>query len=464
MFELYADNPKIAAELEDVVRLFFPDGDGAPEKITHTCREDAVMTVIITIGEKKFVFEKAAENRDGEAYKREYKRFNKICLYDALSEHTGVKLPWGSLTGVRPTKLAYELVKGGASIDEAVRNLQSVYRVEKVKAELIGEILKAQRGIYTDSEELYNLYVHIPFCVSRCRYCSFVTEVPKGKSSRVEPYVEALVEEIRRTLSALCDGGKKILSVYVGGGTPTALDAKQLKRVLEAASCGDVEYTCEAGRPDTVTDEKLRIMADCGVNRVCVNPQTLCDETLKRIGRSHDSAQFFEAYRLARRYPFIINTDLIAGLDGETLDVFENTLDGTAALMPENITVHTLSRKNGAELRFEKLRHDAVVEKMVNGARERLARLGYVPYYVYRQKRMLGNLENTGYCKVGTQCVNNITTMEECVGVAACGAGAIGKRVFAAENRIERLANVRDVKLYLEQFEDRLEKKLKFLL
>lgn len=464
MYELICDSPKLAAELEDVIRLFFPDGDGAPERITQACKDDTSLRVEITLDGRSFSFEKTIENREGEAHKREYKRFNKRCLYDALSEHTGVKLPWGSLTGVRPTKLAYELVRGGADVAEAVRQLQSVYRVDKSKAELIGEILKAQQGIYTESEELYNLYVHIPFCVSRCKYCSFVTEVPKGKNSSVEPYVEALTEEIRRTKAALESGGKKVLSVYIGGGTPTALDAGQLGRVLEAAYCGDVEYTCEAGRPDTVTDEKLLVMADCGVNRICVNPQTLCDETLKRIGRSHDSAEFFEAYRMARKYPFIINTDLIAGLEGETLEVFENTLDKISELSPENITVHTLSRKNGAELRYEKYSHGSEVEAMVLSARKKLKALGYIPYYVYRQKRMVGNLENTGYCKIGTQCVNNVTTMEECVGVAACGAGAIGKRVFVSENRIERLANVRDVRLYLEQFEERLEKKLKFLL
>lgn len=464
MYELRADNPKIAAELDDVIKLFFSDGDGAPETIIQTCTCGTIMRVNISLDARNYVFEKIAENREGEACNREYKRFNKRCLYDALSDYTGVKLPWGSLTGVRPTKLAYELVKEGGNISEAVRKLQEVYRVEKNKAELIGEILRAQRGIYTESEELYNLYVHIPFCVSRCKYCSFVTEVPKGKNSMVEPYVEALLEEIKQTKAALKSGGKKILSVYIGGGTPTALDAAQLRRVLDAANCGDAEYTCEAGRPDTVDDEKLQAMADCGVTRVCVNPQTLCDETLKRVGRSHDSAAFYEAFHAARKYPFIINTDLIAGLEGETAGIFENTIDKIAGLAPENITVHTLSRKNGAELRFRKYDNGAEVESMVSMAREKLEALGYIPYYVYRQKRMLGNLENTGYCKPGAQCVNNITTMEECVGVAACGAGAIGKRIFASENRIERFANVRDVRLYLEQFDDRLDKKLKFLL
>lgn len=461
MYELEADNEKIAAELYDVVRLFYPDGN-APF-ISQHCDTGKKMKVRITVQGREFVFEKETLFSGGEAAKREYKRFNKRCLYDVLSELADRKLPWGSLTGVRPTKLAYELTNEGFSVDTAADKLEELYRVDRRKAELIGEILNAQRGIYGETEEAMNLYVHIPFCVSRCKYCSFVTEVPKKGYTLVEPYADALIEEILWTKQILAESGKRILSVYIGGGTPTALSAPLLKRVLESANCGDVEYTCEAGRPDTVTEEKLGVMADCGVNRICVNPQTLCDETLARIGRSHTSAEFFDVYRAARKYPFDINTDLIAGLEGETLEIFKDTVDKIVELRPENVTVHTLSRKNGAELLQTEYRHNAEVEAMVERARAALCENGYIPYYIYRQKRMLGNLENTGYCLPGKQCINNITTMEECVGVAACGAGAISKRLFSAENRIERLANVRDVKLYLDMFDERLNKKLKFL-
>ena len=209
---------------------------------------------------------------------------------------------------------------------------------------MIEKILKAQDGYIRKGDNLFNLYVHIPFCVSKCSYCSFVTDVLTPSYKYMQRYVEALTEEIERTKNALKVAGGEIVSVYIGGGTPTALDETQLKKVLTAAYCGNVEYTCEAGRPDTITEEKLSVIADCGVGRICVNPQSLCDETLKRIGRNHDSRKFFEAYEAARKYPFVINTDLIAGLEGETAAEFSQTLKGITDLRPENITVHTLAR------------------------------------------------------------------------------------------------------------------------
>lgn len=464
MYKLIAENSKIAYELEQVIRAFYPDENNTPNLIEQKSFVDnGVMQVNIAIDGDEFIYRQNMDGSISADEKRFYNRFNKLCLYKAIEKREGRSLPWGSLTGIRPTKLAYELMDDGKTIDEVVKALQSVYCVSAEKAELIKSILKAQNGFIRKGDNLFNLYVHIPFCVSKCIYCSFVTDILTPKYKYAESYVDALVEEIAQTKQCLKESGGEIVSVYIGGGTPTALNANQLKRVLNAAYCKNVEYTCEAGRPDTITSEKLAVMADCGVGRICVNPQSLCDETLVRIGRNHNSRDFFEAFKKAREYPFIINTDLIAGLEGERIKDFIVTLDGVTDLRPENITVHTLSRKNGSALSQTEYKDNDEAEKMVNAASVKMRESGYIPYYTYRQKRMLGNLENTGYCLDGTQCINNITTMEECIGVAACGAGAISKRIYGMGDKIERLANLRDVKLYLEQFEQRLNKKLIFL-
>ena len=255
--------------------------------------------------------------------------------------------------------------------------------------------------------------------------------------------------------------GKKIYSIYVGGGTPTALPDDCFEKVLSALPSG-VEFTCEAGRPDTITREKAEIMKKNGVTRVCVNPQSLCDQTLEKIGRKHTCADFFAAYELIKSYEFDINVDLIAGLCDETESMFLSSVEKIALLRPDNVTVHTLSIKNGSALKNEGSEvKNSDVEKMVDDAYALLTKAGYSPYYLYRQKNMLGNLENIGYSLPGKICANNVTTMEETLSVVACGAGAISKRIFP-KGRIERLANLRDASLYIEQESQRLQKKLEF--
>lgn len=459
MFEIITDNPKLVSELSDVVKLFFPD-KGAPKRITQNSENKKVLCVSIDIDGKKYTYEYSAkEGLNALEYTRFYTRSNKLSLYKALVALTGRELPWGSLTGIRPTKLAYELINSGKTVRQATLTLQEVYLVSAEKAALIEQILNCQQGIYRRDDRLVNIYIHIPFCTSRCNYCSFMTNVLTPSYKFVQPYVDALAIEINQTFNFLKDYGYKVYSVYVGGGTPTALNADQLRQILSCVKADVGEFTCEAGRPDTITEEKLKVMADCGVNRISVNPQSLCDATLERIGRKHTSSDFLRAYEAAKKYPFIINTDLIAGLDAEGIEEFSFTVDGIVDLKPHNVTVHTLARKNGSAVKLREYEANADIELMMSYAQERLSANAYLPYYLYRQKQMLGNLENIGYCLSDYQCVNNITTMEECLSVAACGAGAISKRVFNAENRIERLANLRDVKLYLEQFDVRLTKK-----
>ncbi|MBQ8882682.1 MAG: coproporphyrinogen dehydrogenase HemZ, partial [Clostridia bacterium] len=292
-------------------------------------------------------------------------------------------------------------------------------------------------------------------------YCSFVTEPLHRVKNFVPEYVKLLREEISRSLDFINSNGK-LFSVYVGGGTPTALTSEQIYTLFNGFPFQDIEFTIEAGRPDTIDAEKLDAIKAVGANRICVNPQTLVNRTLALIGRAHSAEDFMEKYALAKSYGFDINVDIIAGLNGENLDDFIYTTDGIVALSPENITVHTLSRKNGSALKNGGKFNNSEVEKMVDYAYAKIVESGYLPYYLYRQKQMLGNLENVGYCKSGKQCANNITTMEDCVSVVACGAGAISKIVLPEQNRIERFANMRDLRLYMQTFSEKLKDKLFF--
>ncbi|MDE6028932.1 MAG: coproporphyrinogen dehydrogenase HemZ [Clostridiales bacterium] len=381
-------------------------------------------------------------------------RLSKIAVYDALCDYTGRVMPWGALTGVRPTKLFYECLRAGNDAQAATALMQKVYRISQARADVLNGIVKAQQGKVFFSDDYYNLYVHIPYCTTRCSYCSFVSlPIYKCKQQSYD-YVKLLCEEIKSSTAFLAARGKKLLSVYIGGGTPTALDEKALEALLAAIDVSGVEYTCEAGRPDTVTKEKCEIMKARGVTRVCVNPQTLNDKTLAKIGRSHTVKQFYDAYECVKSFGFDINCDLIAGLEDETPEDFIRSYDGIMRLAPHNITVHSLSKKNGSAIRYTNGENEGTVQ-MLNYV---LAHMnGYNPYYLYRQKRQACNLENIGLSLPNKECVNNITTMEETVSVVACGAGAISKLV--KDGKIVRHANVRDVGLYLAEYDYRLKAK-----
>lgn len=442
------------AELTELLREFFPGGDDV--EVRHT-RRDTEPKNIFTIGGKAYPFVSVfPDTRLNMA-----KRNAKLGLYDALTASTGRSLPWGSLTGVRPTKLFCEAVRCGMDYPSAERFMTDVYRVSAPKAALLRRIAEAQRGLDALPEKAVNLYVHIPFCRSRCTYCSFVSADADRHKKLIGPYVDSLVTELERGRRFLADNGYAVYSVYVGGGTPTAIPPESLGRVLAAAKY-EGEFTCEAGRPDTIDDEAVDLMRRAGVTRVSVNPQSLCDETLRRIGRSHTVDDFYRAYETVKKAGFSVNTDLIAGLPGEDIGAFADTLSGIVRLRPDNVTVHTLARKNGSELKNQPYAPSDEVAEMVDLAGKILTALGYMPYYLYRQKNMEGNLENVGYTLPGKRCVNNITTMEDTLSVFACGAGAISKRVTDGGRQIARSANVRDVGLYIAEFGERLAKKERF--
>ncbi len=389
--------------------------------------------------------------------KRLIKRYAKLSVYKALVKVFEKEMPWGALTGIRPTKLAYsELEREGSFTDFFINTM----KVSEEKTKLVEEIVKTQKGIYKKDDDNTDFFVFIPFCPSRCKYCSFITSDIKRNEQYVDVYVDTLIREIEESKDYI----KNLRSIYIGGGTPVALDDKNLDKVLTAIdkiNCG-VEYTVEAGRPDRITESNLKILKAHGVTRICINPQTFNDKTLEILGRNHKAREIEEKYALAKGL-FDINMDLIAGLPEETFDDFKFSLDKAVQLSPEDITVHTLCIKKSSFLAMEesRLKGDSVSD-MVEYSYKTLAKNGYMPYYMYRQKYMAGNLENVGYCKEGKACVYNVNVMEEISSTVACGANAISKKVFNKENRIERFASPKDVKTYIEKIDTILLNKKKF--
>ncbi len=468
MLNFTTNRKEFENELIDEIKLFFPYLDDCNLCIVHECeiipKEDGKEYInTIKINEKTQSYVDFLNNDLTDLVrKRLDKRASKLALFKALLDVLKTAPPWGSLTGIRPSKLVYDMLDEGLGIDECEDEMQKQFFVSKQKSKLICDIVKNQKGFYTKEQSKINLYVHIPFCTSKCSYCSFTTEVLSRGKKFIPEYIKLLRQEITSAVETIHKYGR-LCSVYVGGGTPTALEANELYELFNGFDeFREVEFTVEAGRPDTITEEKLQVLKNLGVNRICVNPQSLNDKTLREIGRAHTADDFFEKYALTKKFWFNINVDTIAGLSKETVEDFKNTIDKIVALEPENITVHTLSRKNGSALTLSGRHENSSVSDMTDYAFATLSKSGYIPYYLYRQKQMLGNLENIGYSLKGKQCLNNITTMEDCISVVACGAGAISKIVSTREKRIERFANVRDVALYLKTFEEKMKDKENF--
>ena len=442
----------LKAEMADVLRLF---GDVPDVAHTFVYAENNFMNAVI-VGGREYDFCERQECAGEIEFKRYARRFAKLALYEALRAETGRSMPWGALTGIRPTKLAYAEQAAGRRFEP----LFEKFGVSRENIALVRAVLDAQQGIYAREEGAADLYIGIPFCPSKCDYCSFITADISRTGQYVEGYLSALEKEI-----AACRGlFRRLKSIYIGGGTPLVLETPQLRRVLDAAApfAEGQEYTVEAGRPDVFTEEKLRLLKDYGVTRICVNPQTFSDETLARIGRRHTAADIYRAFDMARRFSFDINCDLIAGLPGERAEELCSGLDKARALAPENITVHTLCLKKGAKLKEEesRLAGDGIGE-MISYSRSALSAAGYVPYYLYRQKYMADNRENTGWTKPGRACVYNIDVMEEITDNIACGANAVGKKLFAGEGRIERIGSPKDIPTYIAKIEGILAEKRK---
>ena len=399
-----------------------------------------------------------------ETYKDGFKRF----LYRTLCELTGKTLPWGNLTGIRPTKIAYGLLDEGKSHQEILEYLQEKHYVSEEKALLSIDIAERERELLKDVhyEGGYSLYIGIPFCPTTCLYCSFTSYAIAAYRNRVEEYVDCVIREMEY-VSKRYD--HKILdSVYIGGGTPTTLEAHQLDRMIgrlkELFDFSTVqEFTVEAGRADSITREKLEVLYKHGVSRISVNPQTMKQETLDIIGRRASVEQTIEAYRLAREVGFDnINMDLILGLPGELEEDVQNTINGVVELNPDSLTVHSLAIKRASRLN-QWIQENGVsmlhnTDETMRIAAEGAKKLGMEPYYLYRQKNMSGNFENVGYAREGKLGLYNILIMEEKQTIVALGAGSITKLVLP-DGRIERCDNVKDVALYIEKIEEMIQRK-----
>ena len=374
----------------------------------------------------------------------------KMAFYQAGTAVLGQEPPWGALTGVRPVKLPTRCMLAGGTPEQAQAELEGEYRVSPLRAKLAVDCAQASLAVDREvREDQVSLYIGIPFCPTRCAYCSFVSADVGRTLKLVEPYLEAVLEEVEYTGRVLRESGLSIHSLYVGGGTPTTLSAGQLERLFSSArahlpleTC--VEYTVEAGRPDTITREKLEVLRRQGVERISINPQTLEDEVLAAIGRKHSAQDILDAYALAREVGFdSINMDLIAGLPRDSFEGFRRSLEGVLALRPENVTVHTLALKKGSRLMEEggALPSGEETARMLDFSRDTLREAGFLPYYLYRQKYMSGSLENVGWCLPGKESVYNIIMMEELQTVVSIGGGGVTKLVDRKNGRIVRLPN-----------------------
>lgn len=468
---LYVKNHNFHFELENLTRLFFPN-----EKITvirdfsepqppyiYTEVSDKI-TISVNIGSfnKSETAVKKLADDDNELVSAQL-------LYKLLCDFTGLTQPWGILTGVRPVKLLRRLAEE-SNEEQAVKKFEKDFFVSNEKIALSRETEHNERKILELSKpESFSLYVGIPFCPSRCSYCSFVMASIERAEKLIEPYTKLLCEEIKRTAEIANKLGLRLETVYFGGGTPTTLSAEQLDTVLrtvnksfDMSTCR--EFTVEAGRPDTIDIAKLFALKENKVDRISINPQTVNDEVLKTIGRKHTAQQFFDAFELARKCSFDnINTDLIAGLPTDTTESFKNSLDSIVRLNAECITVHTLCMKRASRLTTEGVTLDL---QQARDAREMLAYtqniLGqneYIPYYMYRQSRMVGNLENVGWSKKGFESLYNVYVMDETHTILACGSGGVTKLKRNNPDYLERIFNFKYPYEYIDRFDELIQRK-----
>ena len=468
---LYVKNHNFHFELENLTRLFFPN-----EKITvirdfsepqppyiYTEVSDKI-TISVNIGSfnKSETAVKKLTDYDNELVSAQL-------LYKLLCDFTGLTQPWGILTGVRPVKLLRRLAEE-SNEEQAVKKFEKDFFVSNEKIALSRETEHNERKILELSKpESFSLYVGIPFCPSRCSYCSFVMASIERAKKLIKPYTKLLCEEIKWTAEIANKLGLRLETVYFGGGTPTTLSAEQLDTVLrtvnnsfDMSTCR--EFTVEAGRPDTIDIAKLFALKENKVDRISINPQTVNDEVLKTIGRKHTAQQFFDAFELARKCGFDnINTDLIAGLPTDTPESFKNSLDSIVRLNAECITVHTLCMKRASRLTTEGVTLDL---QQARDAREMLAYtqniLGqneYIPYYMYRQSRMVGNLENVGWSKKGFESLYNVYVMDETHTILACGSGGVTKLKRNNPDYLERIFNFKYPYEYIDRFDELIQRK-----
>ncbi len=459
-------------DMENISTIFFPY-----EKIRifeNACNETDPVTVITEIKDNiltvdTFVYDKHKKESVAAENETDLQNALSVLLYHVLSDILEIKYPWGLLYGVRPARRMHALTDSLSEM-EAKRIFREKYLVNHDKTELTSAVMHSENKIIGLSEcKSFSLYISIPFCPTRCSYCSFVSHAIENTVKLVEPYVDLLIKEIEETGRYAKLLNLKLETVYFGGGTPTTLSAKNLSRLFEAIEKNfDLstvrEYTVEAGRPDTVTKDKLLALKTAGVSRISINPQTFNDDVLRIIGRQHTSFQTLSAFELARNCGFDnINIDIIAGLPSDTEESFEQSLCKGIKLHAESVTIHTLSLKSGAYMATRESAFDSsqkrIVAAMVDFSNKALTKHQYHPYYMYRQGKSLGNLENVGWCKNGYDCLYNVFMMDETHTVLAVGAGAVIKLKDPNSGKIERVYNYKYPYEYIDRFDEILKRK-----
>lgn len=472
-------NHSFRYELEKLIRIFLPF-----EKIEFFDTYEKDELSAITIIEEKYgkTFAKAelyynslfftesfTVEESTQGFDKECELRLAIALYNCFVSATGYVPQWGILTGIRPAKLFTRLCKELGN-DNAEKYLKETLKVNDKKISLCKLTVSGEAKITSLSKSnSYSLYISIPFCPTRCSYCSFVSHSVAQAKKLIPNYVDFLCKELEVTAKLAGENNLNLETIYIGGGTPTAISADEIEKIMTTVnSCFDLsnlrEYTVEAGRPDTITEEKLEVIKNCGATRISINPQTMCDSVLENIGRKHTSAQTVEAFNLARKIGFTnINMDLIAGLPSDTTESFTDTVNKVLELNPESVTVHSLSLKRSSTMNKNgDLPEKEVGETasfMVDFAREKLSEKGILPYYMYRQSKTVGNLENVGYAKKGYECLYNVYIMDETHTILACGASAVTKLREPDGDYIERIFNYKYPYEYIDSFDEMISRK-----
>lgn len=467
MIYLNQDDPIYDYELRSMILAFFPQEKISAQsgtalfELTVSYMKDSV-TARIGNDERTVFCDTFTKTRAKNPIKR--------LVYGLLKDYSGKELPWGTLTGIRPTKIAMELLNAKESIEEIQEEYQETYCASEQKAKLCTEVaIKEQQLLSSISfKDTYSLYIGIPFCRSRCLYCSFTSFSISQYESQVDEYLDALFKEMDHIV--LAEQHKQLVDIYIGGGTPTSLNERQLERLLKKVGTSFsldtlIEYTVEAGRPDTITKEKLQIMRANGVTRISINPQTMKDDTLKLVGRNHTVQETIDSYYEARSVGFDnINMDIIVGLPGETIDDVHHTMEAILQLSPESLTVHSLAIKRAANLNTQYDTYKKLVKgstnEMLTLVHDYATKLGMEPYYLYRQKNIPGNLENIGYAIPGKESIYNILIMEEKHNIIGIGAGSSSKYIDFEKETIDRVENVKDVNHYINRIDEMILRKV----
>ncbi len=465
-FKLILPEDSFLNDLQEIVRAFFPYLQIDNEASDFLCclfsfENGSLLCDIESSFWGKETKQTTIKEKSESDKKRLIKRFLKNSLYSYISEKTNISLPYGSLTGVRPTKLYRELTK---TTENPNKYLKEAFSVTQSRVSLIEKCVRNQENIINDNPLNIGLFLNIPFCPSRCSYCSFIsTEVFRIKKE-LPLYVTCVKKDIEAAFEIIKEKNYKVTSIYVGGGTPSSIGKDMLNELLFPLFDYGVEFTVEIGRPDTIDKGILDVLKKNNVTRISINPQTFHQKTLDIIGRKHSVEQIYTSYNLAKSYGFDINMDLIANLSGESYEDFCFSVDEAIKLSPENITIHTLSLKRGSVLTLDGTKKEAGGEayRMLDYAYGVLEKNGYFPYYMYRQKNMFDNLENTGFCKDGKACKYNIDMMEESASIIGLGCGAMSKYVF--NDKIERFSSPKGFREYCERIEKTVSDKKDFYL